>query len=260
MPPDCAQNTSNSTTFESQQHKRHASFSVSISARRHRRAPKGPYELRPVSQQSPKGCPRNSVNVCLVEYRSFPTSEDGMTFASFLNSSLRQAINAVMLWLSYIQKVPQAPEHLGPTKLRTRCDICCGCQSIRQFIPADTGVPRAVDLQKSLQPKTVCMAVCQSEQPIADSIFCSRFIECVRMIACVICASRWEASRARIYHRPNCSDKCTCRHTEIRVPDQTSCLTQSQSTDAGPTSASANPIAPGVRQGSTREPVYTSLV
>ena len=39
-----------------------------------------------------------------------------------------------------------------------------------------------------------CMAVCQSGQPIPDSTFCRRFIESVRIMACVICASRWEAS------------------------------------------------------------------
>ena len=38
------------------------------------------------------------------------------------------------------------------------------------------------------------MGVCQSGQPIPDSIFCRRFIESVRMTACVICASHWEAS------------------------------------------------------------------
>ena len=38
------------------------------------------------------------------------------------------------------------------------------------------------------------MAVCQSGQPIPDSTFCRRFIESVRIMACVICESRWEAS------------------------------------------------------------------
>ena len=32
------------------------------------------------------------------------------------------------------------------------------------------------------------MAVCQSGQPIPDSTFCRRFIESVKMMACVICA------------------------------------------------------------------------
>ena len=39
-----------------------------------------------------------------------------------------------------------------------------------------------------------------------------------------------------------CSDKFTCCHTEIEVADQTFDLTQSQYTDTGPTSPSADPI------------------
>ena len=42
-----------------------------------------------------------------------------------------------------------------------------------------------------------------------------------------------------------CSDKFTCCHTEIQVADQTFYLTQSQYTDTGPTSPSADPITPG---------------
>ena len=38
------------------------------------------------------------------------------------------------------------------------------------------------------------MDVCQSEQPILDSTFCSRLIESVRKVACVIGRSRWDAS------------------------------------------------------------------
>ena len=39
------------------------SFSFSFSSRWNRSTRKGPYALRPVSQQSPQGCPRNSVNM-----------------------------------------------------------------------------------------------------------------------------------------------------------------------------------------------------
>ena len=124
--------------------------SFSFSSRWHRSARKGPYALHLVSQQSPQGCPQNSANVCLVEHRSFPTSEGGMSAASFLHSSFLQAINAVMLWPVHVNKVTQASEHLCPAKLQTRCDIFCACQSICPFIPTDSGVPRAVDLQKSL--------------------------------------------------------------------------------------------------------------
>ena len=62
-------------------------FSFSFSSRWHRSSRKGPYALRPVSQQSPQGCPRNRVNICLVEHRSFSTLEGGMPAASFLHSS-----------------------------------------------------------------------------------------------------------------------------------------------------------------------------
>ena len=44
-----------------------------------------------------------------------------MLAASFLHSSFLQAINAVMLWLVRVEKVPQDLEHLCPAKLQTRC-------------------------------------------------------------------------------------------------------------------------------------------
>ena len=49
-------------------------------------------------------------------------------------------------------------------------------------------------MHSSLCSRRLSMAVCQSEQPSQDCTFCSRFIESVRIMACVICASRWEAS------------------------------------------------------------------
>ena len=118
-------------------------ISFSFSSRWHCSARKGPYALRPVSQQPPQGCPRNSANyfICLVEHRSF-SALGGMSAASFLHSSFLQAINAVMLWPVHVQKVPQASEHLCPAKLQTRCDICCACQSICPFIPTDSSMPR----------------------------------------------------------------------------------------------------------------------
>ena len=47
-----------------------------------------------------------------------------------------------------------------------------------------------------------------------------------------------------------CTDNFTCCHTEIEVADPTFYLTQSQYTDTGPTSPSADPIMPGAWQGS----------
>ena len=46
------------------------------------------------------------------------------------------------------------------------------------------------------------------------------------------------------------SDNFTCCHTETEVADPTFYLNQSQYTDTGPTSPSADPITPGAWQGS----------
>ena len=47
-----------------------------------------------------------------------------------------------------------------------------------------------------------------------------------------------------------CTDNFTCCHTETEAADQTFHLTQSQYTDTGPTSPSADPVTPGAWQGS----------
>ena len=65
------------------------------------------------------------------------------------------------------------------------------------------------------------------------------------LVGCLTSQQQARASQGRI-----CSDKFTCCHTEIEVADQTFYLTQSQYTDTGPTSPSADPITPGAWQGS----------
>ena len=110
-----------------------------------------------------------------------------MSATSFLHSSFLQAVNPVMLWPVHVHKIPQAYEHLYPAKLQTRYHICCACQPVCPFIPTDSGVPRTVKSQKSLQPKTVhgCVPV--------GAAHSRRFIESVKMMVCVIRASCWEA-------------------------------------------------------------------
>ena len=103
-------------------------FSFSSCSRWLHSTGKGPYMLHPISQQSPQGCPQNSANVCLVEHRSFLTSEGGMSatsFTSFPHSLFLKAISVVMLWPVHVEKVPQASEHLCTAKLQTRCHLCC---------------------------------------------------------------------------------------------------------------------------------------
>ena len=65
------------------------------------------------------------------------------------------------------------------------------------------------------------------------------------LVGCLTSQQHASVSQGRI-----CSDNFTCCHTEIQVADQTFYLTQSQYTDTGPTSPSADPITPGAWQGS----------
>ena len=88
-----------------------------------------------------------------------------MSAASFLHSSFLQAISAVMLWPVHVQKVPEAPEHLCPVKLQTRCDICCACQSICAIIPTDSGVPRTVEYTIGIVPEELSLFAAAYRSP-----------------------------------------------------------------------------------------------
>ena len=65
------------------------------------------------------------------------------------------------------------------------------------------------------------------------------------LVGCLTSQQYASVSQGRI-----CSDNLTCCHTEIEVADQSFHLTQSQYTDTGPTSPSADPITSGAWQGS----------
>ena len=65
------------------------------------------------------------------------------------------------------------------------------------------------------------------------------------LVGCLTSQQQASVSQGRI-----CTDKFECCHTEIEVAAQTFYLTQSQYTDTGPTSPSADPIMPGAWQGS----------
>ena len=71
------------------------------------------------------------------------------------------------------------------------------------------------------------------------------FVCFVLLVACLSSQQHASVSQGRI-----CTDNFTCCHTEIEAANQTFHLTQSQYTDTGPTSPSADPITPGAWQGS----------
>ena len=70
-------------------------------------------------------------------------------------------------------------------------------------------------------------------------------IVCCLLVACLLSQQHACESQGRI-----CSDHFSCCHTKTEVADQTFYLTQSQYTDTGSSSPSADPIAPGAWQGS----------
>ena len=69
--------------------------------------------------------------------------------------------------------------------------------------------------------------------------------EACLLVGCLSSQQHASVSQGRI-----CSHNFTCCHTEIEAADQTFYLTQSQYTDTGPTSPSADPITPGAWQDS----------
>ena len=75
--------------------------------------------------------------------------------------------------------------------------------------------------------------------PALASIVWHRPIVCL-FVGCLTSQQHASVSLGRI-----CTDNFTCCHTEIEVADQTFYLTQSQYTDTGPTSPSADPIMQG---------------
>ena len=67
---------------------------------------------------------------------------------------------------------------------------------------------------------------------------------------CLLVGCLTSQQHASVFQGRICTDNFTCCHTEIEVADPTFYLTQSQYTDTGPTSPSADPIMPGAWQGS----------
>ena len=94
---------------------------------------------------------------------------------------------------------------------------------------------------KVLHALEMCCLACVCSVRALDT---SRFVCCL-LVGCLSSQQHASVSQGRI-----CTDNFTCCHTEIEAADQTFHLTQSQYTDTGPTSPSADPITPGAWQGS----------
>ena len=169
-----------------------------------------------------------------------------------LSNLPKAALSAVLMfvWLKKNLSRPSRVKYrpLAFSAPQTRCDACCAFRSICLFTPSISDTARARDPQKSLQPR-LCMAVSLSGQLIPDSSFCSRFMVPVGIV-CLLVGCLTSQQHASVSQGRICTDNFTCCHTEIEAADQTFHLTQSQYTDTGPTSPSADPITSGAWQGS----------
>ena len=85
------------------------------------------------------------------------------------------------------------------------------------------------------------------------STSCERQSELLLFVGCLTSQQHASVSQGQI-----CSDNFTCCHTEIEAADPTFYLSQSQYTDTGPTSPSADPITPGAWQGSHWSAIFLS--
>ena len=96
------------------------------------------------------------------------------------------------------------------------------------------------------------MSVCSQYIGVSESVGVSLGAHPMQMsvFVCLLVGCLTSQQHASVSQGGICSDNFTCCHTEIEVADQTVYFTQSQYTDTGPTSPSADPITPGAWQGS----------
>ena len=108
----------------------------------------------------------------------------------------------------------------------------------------------SINLSRSNRGSTSCSHNCCSN---TDNSIVQKMVVIVLVVAVVVClfvGCLTSQQHASVSQGRICSDNFTCCHTEIEVEDQIFYLTQSQHTDTGPTSPSAETITPGAWQGS----------
>ena len=118
---------------------------------------------------------------------------------------------------------------------RSTCSKCekSKCQSLKVFV-----------FQKVLRILSQHVDIVFVSKPVSGIVTRKRLFVCL-LVGCLTSQQHASVSQGRI-----CTDNFTCCHTEIEAADPTFYLTQSQYTDTGPTSPSADPLTPGAWQGS----------
>ena len=148
----------------------------------------------------------------------------------------------------YTDTGPTSPSADRRKRMKKRRFVCCllACLTSQQ--------------QARISQGRICsdnLTCCHTEIQVADQTFYLTQSQCTdtgptspsadrrkrmkkRRFVCCLLACLTSQQQARISQGRICSDNLTCCHTEIQVADQTFYLTQSQCTDTGPTSPSAD--------------------
>ena len=137
--------------------------------------------------------------------------------------------------------------HLGHERqdIFSPCDgthMCTDLTSVYTLIRKSFG---GMESEPMLILKSLIYAISQGAQSTATNVGEGQWCLFCMLVGCLTSQQHASVSQGRF-----CSDNLTCCHTEIEVADPTFHLTQSQYTDTGPTSPSADPITPGAWQGS----------
>ena len=127
----------------------------------------------------------------------------------------------------------------------------------RDMFPLPSAVRRHVPSSQSSSETCSLFPFCRhgGSSAVQRHVPCYLSLTLQLFVGCLTSQQQASVSQGRI-----CSDNFTCCHTEIEAADQTFHLTQSQYTDTGPTSPSADPITPGAWQGSHWSANLKSLV
>ena len=133
-----------------------------------------------------------------------------------------------------------------------RLTICSFCQRRAGFVGLDQALClfEGVSVSNRLYHNSIDQIKREVQRKEFGLHFSLRGRNYLSAIACLLVGCFTSQQQASVSQGRLCLDNVTCCHTEIEITDPTFYLTQSQYTDTGPTSPSADPIAPGAWQGS----------
>ena len=139
-----------------------------------------PYALHPISQKFPQRCLRNGSKVRLIDDGPLSSFQGRSSSASSFNASLLQAINGVMPLALCPQVVSQASQRFRSSEKQATCEGCFARQCICSVVSLHSGMSR------SFRRWMLTIDTFQSGLPVPLFTFCSKLIESVRIMACVV--------------------------------------------------------------------------